>query len=134
MHEPAKMMKPSKPAVSGLKLIRLELARHPDFPEGSAARGYELQAPLTVDGHIDVDAWRKIRRRCTVRRFWPGEPDRVGVLHHTRHRTWAFSYTPGEEDDEALYRLEGHVFAPGEYVTIAEPGGVPHTFRVVTVR
>ena len=127
-------MNAQKPAASSLKLIRLELARHPDFPQGSASRGYELQAPLNPDGHLDADAWRKIRRRCTVRRFWPGEPDRMGELRHTRRRTWAFSYAPGEEDDESLYRLEGHVFAPGEYVTVAEPRGAPHTFRVVNVR
>ncbi len=123
-----------KHAAGAVKLIRLELARHPDFPQGSAARGYELHAPLTADGHLDVDAWRQAPGKCAVRRFWPGEPDRVGQLHHTRHRTWAFSYAPGEEDDETLYRLEGHVFAPGEYVTVAEPGAGPHTFRIVAVR
>lgn len=124
----------NRPVASHLKLVRLELARNPDFPDGSPARGYELNAPLTPDGHLDVEAWRKIRRRCSVRRFWQGEPDRVGQLHHTRHRTWAFSYEPGEADDESLYRLEGHVFAPGEYVTVAEPGAQAHTFRVVFVR
>jgi hypothetical protein len=134
MQGAAKTMDARKKAASGLKIIRLELARHPDFPEGSASRGYEIHAPLTADGHLDVDAWHKASKQCAVRRFWPGEPDRVGELHHTRHRTWAFSYAPGEEDDEALYRLEGHVFAPGEYVTITEPGGLPHTFRVMFVR
>jgi hypothetical protein len=33
-----------------LKLIRLELARTPDFPEGSRRHGYEFVAPLDSTG------------------------------------------------------------------------------------
>ena len=117
-----------------LKTIRLELARSKDFPDGARDRGYEFRAPLTVDGHIDADAWKQARKQCTVRRFWPGEDERTGALHHTRHKTWAFSYVPGEADDEPFYRLEGHVFRPGEYVTITEQDGTVLTFRVAEVR
>ena len=116
-----------------LKTIRLELARTPEHPEGSAGHGYVLVAPLDEDGHLDVEAWRQRRSACTVRRFWVGEDDRDGRLIHTRHRTWAFSYAPGEEDDTPLYRLERHRFVVGEYVTIAEHEGEAQTFRVVEV-
>jgi hypothetical protein len=112
----------------------LELARNREFPEGSPQRGYELRAPLTADGHLDVDAWRAQRKQCTVRRFWPGEDDRVGELEHTRHRTWVFSYEPGEEDDEPIFRLEGHTFRVGDYVTITEQDGSVLTFKVAEVR
>ncbi len=117
-----------------LSTIRLELARSHEFPEGNRDRGYEFQAPLTAEGHIDVELFHREQARCKVRRFWPGEDDKVGTLHHTRHRTWAFSYAPGEEDDEAFYRLDNHVFRIGEYVTIHEPDGRDYTFRVATVR
>ena len=113
-----------------LSTIRLELARNHDFPNGSRDRGYEFSAPLTPDGHIDAEAFGKLRSACKVRRFWPGEDDKTGSLHHTRDHKWVFSYAPGEADDEAFYRLDRHVFRPGEYVTIREPDGVDHTFRV----
>lgn len=115
-----------------LKTIRLELARNPDFPDGSTTRGYELRAPLTADGHLDADAWRANRDATSLRRFWQGEPDRKGELVHTR-QGWAFSYEPGPADDETLFRLDRHLFRVGEYVTITEPGGATHTFRIASV-
>ena len=54
-------------------------------------------------------------------------------MHHGRHG-WAFSYGPGEEDDEPLYRLDSHVLRVGEYVTIREYDGPVYTFRVARVR
>ncbi len=117
-----------------LKRITLELARNDEFPDGSVSRGYQFYAPLTADGHIDLDDWPNQKQHCRVRRFWADEPERIGELHHTRHRTWAFSYEPGEADDEPVYRLEGHVFKPGEYVTVTEQTGEVYTFKVVEVR
>jgi len=116
-----------------LRKIRLELARTRSFPDGSSSRGYEFLAPLTDDGHLDVEEWKGLRKRCKVRRFWPGEEDRVGELHHTRHRTWAFSYAPGEEDDEAFFHLESHLFKVDEYVSITEQDGETLPFRVVAI-
>jgi len=114
--------------------IRLELARTPTFVDGSNVRGYELRAPLTADGHLDEDAWRADRKAAVVRRFWAGEPDAEGRLIHTRHRTWAFSYAPGEDDDTPFYHLETHRFVPGEYVSITEQDGETLPFRVTSVR
>ncbi len=111
--------------------VRLELARTDTFPEGSSARGYDLVAPLDADFHLDEALWRQDKRRATVRRFWEGEDDEHGELIHTRHRTWAFSYEPGEEDDEPIFHLETHRLAPGEYVTITDPDGPARPFRVV---
>src|ERR1700733_950656 len=56
-----------------LKHIFLHLARSPEFPEGSAERGYELVAPLNASNHLDVDEWKSHKAKCHVRRFWPGE-------------------------------------------------------------
>ena len=40
-----------------LSIIRLELARDPTHPSGSAEHGYEFVAPLGAAGHIDVEPW-----------------------------------------------------------------------------
>ena len=119
-------------AAFGLKHIRLELARTPDFPNGSAAHGYELVAPLDPKGHLDTAVWRSSKAACTVRRFWAGEDDEHGTLVHTRGG-WAFSYAPGEDDDEPVYRLDRHRFVVGEYVTVTEHDGIARPFRVVEV-
>ncbi len=115
------------------KTIRLELARTKDFPEGSARHGYEFVLPVDAAGHIDANAWQADKERCTVRRFWGDEGEEKGYLVHTRHRTWAFSYAPGEEDDEPFFRFEDHVFKAGEYVSLTGHDGVVHPFRVVSV-
>jgi hypothetical protein len=49
-----------------LKRIRLELARTPEFPDGSSKYGYEFIAPLTLDNHIDADAWKEVKDHCGV--------------------------------------------------------------------
>jgi hypothetical protein len=119
-----------------LRNVRLELARDPNFPEGSTRHGYEFTAPLTAEGRIDRDEWRKHRTDCQVRRFWDGEDDEIGHLIHTQGRRWKFHYdlAGDEDDDEAGYRFEDHVFKDGEYVSIREHDGELRTFRVVSVR
>jgi hypothetical protein len=119
-----------------VKQIHLELARDHEFPNGSAARGYILRAPLTAEGRIDAEAWRTARDRCTVTRFWEGEPDQTGHLRHTRGGTWAFHYdlAGDADDDETGYRFESHLFKVGEYVSVREHDGTLRTFRVVEVR
>ncbi len=116
-----------------LKTVRLELARNPGWPNGSSDCGYEFTAPLTGDGQIDVDAWRDNKKACVVKRFWVGEDDEDGHLIHTRHRTWAFSYAPGEDDDTPFFRFEAHKFHPGEYISMTEHDDNTYTFKVVSV-
>ena len=118
-----------------LKQIRLELARNPDFPEGSNSHGYEFLAPLLPDGYLDIGAWRSgdLRKKCIVRRFWNGDDDEVGELVHLRNHEWAFSYAPGEADDEVFAKLDRHAIREGEYLTIREPDNRIYTFRVVSI-
>lgn len=118
-----------------LSLIRLELAREKDHPGGSPLHGYEIIAPLDTSGHLDGAAWRKHRGRCTVRRFWDGEEDRYGELVHTARGKWAISYNPNTDlDDEPIFRLDRHLLALGNYVSIAEPDNMQHTYRVTSVK
>ena len=117
-----------------LKLIRLELARTSGFPAGSRNHGYEFTAPLGTDGQLDPEGWKELGQACTMRRFWGDEDDQHGQLIRTRGGRWAFSYAPGEDDDEPIFRFDQHVFRPGEYVTITEHDGVARPFKIVSVK
>jgi len=116
-----------------LKRILLTLARTKDFPQGDARHGYELVAPLDADGRLDAESWHAMKAACTVRRFAPGEDEERGHLIHTRGRKWVFSYAPGEEDDEPIFRLSDHRFVEGEYISITEHDGITRPFRVASV-
>jgi len=119
------------------KRIRLNLARSKDHPEGSKSCGYELIAPLDLHGMVDIEAWKKRRHLCSVRRFWDHEEDKIGRLVHksggANGATWIFDYNEDRlDDDEAGYRFDTHRFAPGEYVTLRDQEG-SHTFGVASV-
>ena len=116
--------------------IRLELARDPDFPDGSRRHGYEMVAPLDGDDRIDVSQWSRQRARCRVRRFWEGDDDEIGHLVRKPGGAWAFHYDINGEadDDETGYRFGDHRFRIGEYVSIREHDDDQlRTFRVVSV-
>ena len=119
-----------------LNIIRLELARDQDYPDGSNTNGYEFVLPLNAAGGIDVDGWRKHKKRCRVRRFWEGEPDEQGHVVHRPVGTWVFHYDlQGDPDeDEPGFKFDSHVFRPGEYVSLREQDGEMRTFRVITVK
>lgn len=117
-----------------LKMIRLELARTKEFPQGSPDRGYEFVAPLTEDGHLDRDGWAAHRDACTVHRFWPGEDDERGRLVH-RGSAWYFHYDGMEAgEDEPIFKFDRQTFNPGDYVSVTEHDEVQRPFRVVSVR
>ena len=45
-----------------------------------------------------------------------------------------FSYAPGQDDDEPIFKFDRHVMKQGEYVSITEHDGVMRPFRIVSVR
>lgn len=110
-------------------MIRLELARTEDFPNGSAARSYVLRLPLRPDGLINEQEYRTQPELATARRFWPNEPDRRGYLLR-KPEGWVLSYAPGEEDDERIFRLDAHAIRPGSYLTLTESDGARLPFLV----
>ncbi|MEO1191337.1 MAG: hypothetical protein AAFY02_06255 [Pseudomonadota bacterium] len=126
--------------MQNLHLIRLELAREADHPEGDRHHGYEFVAPLDVMGQLDLEAWRDARERCTVRRFHAREEELHGHLVHrpggVGGATWAFIYddTSVEGEEETGFHFETHVFRQGEYVSIKEMDEELYTFLVVSVR
>ena len=119
-----------------LRRVRLELARDHDFPDGSRQHGYDFIAPLDAQGHIDLEAWKQLRDRSRVRRFWGYEREEVGHVVHKRGNVWAFHYDihGDPSHDEAGFRFASHAFVPGEYVSLTEQDGVQRTFHVVSVR
>ena len=118
---------------SYLKTVRLNLARAPGHPEGSDQHYYRFTAPLTADGHLDPDGWKKNRDKCRVVRFWDGEEE-VGHVLNRPGGSWAFRFDiEGDDEDEAGYRLASHAFVLGEYVSITDEDGAQTTFWVASV-
>ena len=122
-----------------LQRITLHLARTPDFPHGSTRHGYEITAPLDSDGRLDSTEWSSKRAQCRVVRFWPGEPERRGLLVHrpggSGGATWIIDYDQNRaDDDETGYRLGTHTFQIGDYVSIREVDGDMNTFKVADVQ
>ena len=115
------------------KSIRLELARTPEYPKGSASRAYLLRLPLDEQGLIDEKALGRSPDLATVHRFWPNQPDLSGYVIRTPNG-WALSYELGEEDDETVFHLETHPIRIGEYLTLTEPDGRQLPFRVASLK
>jgi len=118
-----------------LSLIRLELARCPEFPEGSAAHGYLLTLPLGAAGSLGSQPGEAIAARCPFERFWNGDETETGHLErHGRGWSLAFDGDPaGRAVREPIFKPEGHRFLPGEYISIRERDGVLRTFRIAAV-
>jgi hypothetical protein len=116
-----------------LSFIRLELARTPEFPQGSPDHSYEFTAPLTKNAHVDASAWREVKDRCEVTRIWGDAPIQTGHLRHVGSG-WRFDYDAADDsDDEPFFKLDQHQFIPGAYVSITEQDGQQRPFRVVSV-
>lgn len=117
-----------------LKDVRIELARDPEFPNGSKERGYEFIAPLDEDGSLNAEEWRANRERCRVKRFWPGEKSPIGHLVRKPGGAWAFDYDPQRsDDDETGFKLDRHKLVPGEYISFRESDGEMRTFFIAAV-
>ncbi|SFG01309.1 hypothetical protein SAMN05518801_105177 [Novosphingobium sp. CF614] len=114
-------------------LVRLTLARTREFPEGSQEHAYELIVPLLSDGRIDREAFTASPARATVQKILPGQGVTRGQVLR-KQGGWAFSYAPGDADDEAVFHMENHPLALGNYVTLTEPDGDALPFRVAAVQ
>lgn len=114
-----------------LRKVRLEVARGHEFPEGSAAHGYELTLPLATDGALDRELWHKHRKETRFRRFW-GDEEARGHLAHG-HQGWALAFDDGSGGAEIIFKAETHRFVAGDYVSIKERDGVTRTFRITSI-
>jgi hypothetical protein len=118
---------------SSFRRIRLELAREKGHPQGSAAIGYTLVAPLDGTGRIDTGLWQQYQEFCRVVRFRPGEEDEIGHLVRKQGGAFAFRYdVRGAQEDETGYHFSSDRFMLGDYVSVREDDGL-HTFQVASV-
>jgi len=117
-----------------LSRIVLRLARNPgtEFADGDDHRGFTLVAPISDDGHLDEDAFKANRDRCTVRRFAPDDDPQEGRLARRGDR-WFFDYGEGDTDDQPVHKLGQHRFSLGEYVSVADEDGRLLTYKVTNV-
>jgi hypothetical protein len=117
-----------------LMMVRLELGRTAQSPQGDPRHGYEFVAPLDGRGHIDAKEWARFKTHCMVRQFRPGQEDRTGELRHVG-RGWRFDYDKtASDDDEPFFKLDRHEIVPGLYVTITEDDGVERPFRIASIQ
>ena len=104
------------PTHVALRKVTLNAARSKEFPEGSIRHGYDFVAPLTADGHIDLEAWKQHRGECFAHRFWGNEPALRGLLvHHAGGRggsTWAFEWKGGTQGRRGGGRLSASATTP----------------------
>lgn len=115
------------------RLIRLELAREPEHPEGSRSFGYLLCVPLNVDGKIDITHWNEFRDFYRVLKFLPNQTNEIGHLVNRPDGSWALHYDiAGDNEDEAGFHFADEHFVPGEYVSIRE-GKKTRVYKVSTV-
>ena len=127
------MTSTKQPSAANLNFIQLELARTPEFPQGSADHRYEFVAPLTKDAHIDAAAWKGVKDRCEVTRVWGSDALQFGRLRHVG-KGWRFDYDDQDDaDDEPFFKLDRHTLTPGAYVSVTEHDGVQRPFKVVSV-
>jgi hypothetical protein len=114
------------------KSIHLELARTEEYPDGSPRHIYALRLPLSHDGLIDAEEFRRHREAALVHRYWGEERPRAGYVIKTRHG-WALSYERGQDDDEQIFHLETHPLRIGAYVTITDAMGDDLPMRIVSM-
>jgi hypothetical protein len=116
-----------------LSRITLQLARNPGIPAGDAERGYFIVAPIGAEERIDLEAWRKQRDACHVRRFHPDEDEvATGHLTHLGHR-WFIKYEDEDQEEETIFRFEDQHLKEGEYVSIAFHGETALTYKITDI-
>ena len=114
------------------KMIRLELARTNDFPDGSVSRAYLLRLPLAEDGLIDERALRDAPAQAIARRCWPNEPEMAGYLV-AANGGLSFSDEPAGDCSGNVFHLETRPIRMGERVLLTEPNGRKLPFRVASL-
>jgi len=117
---------------SKFRHVRLLLAREKEHPSGDPEEGYDLLVPLDANGRLDAAEWKAHQPQCRVRRFRPGQDDRIGRLRRKPGGQWYLDYAEGDRDDEIGFRLGEERFTIGEYVSVGDGLGM-HTYQIARV-
>jgi len=110
--------------------VKLELAPNDEFPKGSPGRAYLLRLPLTVGGNVDQGMLTLDPKAAMVRRFWPNEPDRSGIV---RGNSSGLALVFPENADHPEHLEEVQMVAGGALHVVASDGSIS-LFRVVSIR
>lgn len=113
------------------KTIRLELGQTPEHPSGSPGRAYLIRLPLEDDGEVDDAALRSRPGQATVRRFWPSQPDRTGLVEPVEGGL-ALRFN-GTHYPPVASTIEHRALRLGEEVRITEADGQRLPFRVASI-
>jgi hypothetical protein len=117
-------------ALSHWYRVKLELAPNKAFPKGSPGRAYLLRLPLKATGAVDQAMLALNPKSAMVRRFWPNEPDRSGIVR-CNSSGLALIFSENAEHPEHLQ--EARVLAGGT-LDVAASDGSKTMFRVVSIR
>jgi hypothetical protein len=126
------MSTPASTLSTRFYVVRLDLAREPGHPAGSARDRYTLVLPLGEDGRIVGDTAKAHPELCRV-----SHADESGELRHGRMRldedgAWTLEFDEPGEAPEVGFRFGQEQFQPGEYVSILRDDE-EHTYRVVSL-
>jgi hypothetical protein len=111
-----------------LTQIVLRFAGAPGNPYGNDDQGYVVTAPLDDHVRLDVDAWKRQPKVCTVVGFKGGDDRHSNGLLIHRSDNWFVHFA--EDSDEPDYRLGKARLTIGQYVIFDESNGRSLTYRV----
>ena len=108
--------------------VTLVLAQGPGLPDGDLHDRITMHLCLNQQGQIDVNAYQ------TAPEPWLAERDSGGhapqALEVVRlDEGWALQST--NSMDDPVWAFEGHVFRPGELVSLHRPDGEHLLYRIV---
>ena len=109
--------------------LTMLLAQGPGLPDGDVQDRLVMRLDLTGQGHIDMDAYNAAPTPWLASRERHGaEPRHLEVVR--LDEGWALQSTRSEDDP--IWTFEGHVFRPGELVSLRRPSGDEMLFRIVS--
>ncbi|WP_376099813.1 hypothetical protein ACE7GA_12430 [Roseomonas sp. CCTCC AB2023176] len=121
-----------------MPLIVLSPSGGTDLPEGSPEHRYEVELGLDPQGFPDIQAWLADPDSWVARRRWPGEGLMDGDVIHDDDMGWALRFFRRDDNpvDAPIHSVLRRTAPcrPGEVVTIAEPDGREHAWRIVGVK
>lgn len=107
--------------------VTMLLARGPDRPDGDVNDRLVMGLELTRQGQIDVDAYHSAPSPWLAFRSGTNGEKPLEVIR--LDEGWALQSTNSEDDP--IWSFDGHLFRPGELVSLRRPDSSILLFRIV---
>ena len=108
--------------------VTMLLARGPDRPDGDVTDRLVMALELTQQGQIDVDAYLSAPSPwLAYRAEGNAEPRSLEVIRIDDG--WGLQSTNSEDDP--IWGFDGHLFRPGELVSLRRPDSEILLYRIV---